>query len=90
MPPPERDDDRPPATRGYGQGYAYFGMALNFVVAMLLFGAAGWAVDDWLGTRPLIAIVGAFLGAFLGFMSIYQRVKRDTAKDGEGRRKGTP
>ena len=74
----------------YGQGYAYFGMALNFTVAILLFGALGWLIDGWLHTRPLIAIAGAFLGGFAGFMSIYYRVKKETAEDGERRRKGTP
>jgi positive regulator of sigma E activity len=56
----------------YGQGYAYFGMALNFTVAILLFGGLGWLVD--------LAIAGAFLGGFAGFMSIYYRVKKDTEK----------
>ena len=50
MPP----DDRPPDAQGYGQGYAYFGMALSFTVAILLFGGLGWVVDGWLHTRPLI------------------------------------
>jgi F0F1-type ATP synthase assembly protein I len=65
----------------YGQGYAYFGMALSFTAAILVFGALGWAVDGWLHTRPLFAIVGAFLGGFAGFMSIYFRVKRDTDRE---------
>jgi len=71
----------------YGQGYAYFGMALNFTVAILLFGGLGWLVDGWLHTRPLVAIAGAFLGGFAGFMSIYYRVKKDTADRG-GQRRG--
>ena len=75
-------------------GYEYFGMALSFALAILLFGAAGWVVDGWLHTRPLFAIAGAFLGGFAGFMSIYYRVKKDTAEGkktaegGGGRRKG--
>ena len=83
-------DDRPETTRGYGQGYAYFGMALNFTVAILLFGAVGWWIDGLVHTRPLLAIVGAFVGGFAGFMSIYYRVKRDMAAKGgpsDGRRK---
>jgi F0F1-type ATP synthase assembly protein I len=82
-----QDDPKSPE-RGYGQGYAYFGMALNFTVAILLFGAVGWLVDGWLHTRPLVAILGAFVGGFAGFMSIYYRVKKDTAEDAERRRKG--
>ncbi len=75
-----------PPQDDYGRGYAYFGMALNFTAAILLFGAAGWAVDGWLHTRPLFAVAGAFLGGFAGFMSIYYRVKRDTARKGGDKR----
>ena len=75
-----------PPSDGYGQGYAYFGMALSFAAAILVFGAAGWLVDGWLHTRPLLAIGGAFLGGFAGFMSIYYRVKSDTDGRGPGRR----
>jgi F0F1-type ATP synthase assembly protein I len=90
---PEQKNDR---SRGYGQGYEYFGVALNFTVAILLFGAAGWVLDGWIHTRPLFAIIGAFVGGFAGFMSIYYRVKKDTAANkaaaekggGEGRKRG--
>lgn len=84
---PEQKNDGP---GGYGQGYAYFGMALNFTIAILLFGAGGWFLDGWVHTPPLFTIIGAFVGGFAGFMSIYYRVKADTAakkaaaKDGEG------
>jgi F0F1-type ATP synthase assembly protein I len=63
---------------GYGPGYDYFAMALTFTVAILLFGAGGWYLDGKLHTRPLLAILGAFVGGFLGFMRIYYRVRRDT------------
>src|ERR1041385_5574023 len=87
MTPAQKDDG--PASRGYGQGYEYFAMALTFVVAILLFGAAGWFLDGLLHTRPLLAIVGAFVGGFAGFMRIYYRVKADTgAKGGERAAKG--
>ena len=69
-----------PEAKGYGQGY--FGMALNFTIAILLFGAGGWFLDRWVHTRPLFTIIGAFVGGFAGFMSIYYRVKKDI--DGKG------
>ena len=74
------DDDQTPESKGYGQGYEYFALALAFVAAILGFGALGWLVDGWLGTRPLCAIVGSFVGGFGGFMNIYYRVGKDTAK----------
>ena len=62
------------------------GAGFTFAFAILLFGAAGWVVDGWIGTRPLFAILAALLGGFAGFMSIYVRVMRDT----EARRRGPP
>jgi len=86
MTPAQKKDDFDPR-RSYGQGYEYFGMALSFAVAILLFGAAGWFVDGWVHTLPLFTIIGAFVGGFAGFMRIYYRVKSDTTgKGGEGRR----
>ena len=78
--------DAGPEARGYGQGYEYFGMALNFTIAILLFGAAGWFLDGWVHTRPLFTIIGAFAGGFAGFMSIYYKVTKDTAGNGGERR----
>ncbi len=78
--------DAGPEAKGYGQGYEYFGLALNFTIAILLFGAGGWFLDGWVHTQPLFTIVGAFVGGFAGFMSIYYRVKKDTeSKGGKGR-----
>ena len=74
------DDDQTPESRGYGQGSEYFALALAFVVAILGFGALGWLVDGWFGSRPLFAIIGAFVGGFGGFMNIYYRVVKDTAR----------
>jgi len=76
MTPAQKDEG--PAAQGYGQGYEYFGMALTFVIAILLFGAGGWFVDGWLNTKPLFTIIGALAGGFAGFMRIYYRVKADT------------
>jgi F0F1-type ATP synthase assembly protein I len=85
--PPAEQGRGDPAARSYGQGYAYFAMALAFAVAIVVFGAAGWALDGWLHTRPLLAVLGGLLGGFLGFLRIYYRVKADTeAAKGEGGR----
>jgi F0F1-type ATP synthase assembly protein I len=78
MTPAPKNED--PDAKGYSQGYEYFGMAFTFAIAIVLFGAAGWFVDGWVHTRPLLTIIGAFVGGFAGFMSIYYRVKRDTEK----------
>ena len=74
-------DERPPTARGFGEGYALVGAGFTFALAMLLFGAAGWAIDGWLHTRPLFAILGGLLGGFAAFMNIYARVTRDTERE---------
>jgi len=80
MTPAQKDKD--PEAKGYSQGYEYFGMALNFTIAILLFGAGGWFLDGWVHTRPLFTIIGAFAGGFAGFMSIWYRVKQEMGKKG--------
>jgi F0F1-type ATP synthase assembly protein I len=88
MPP----DQQQRAARSFGEGYAYVGAGFTFALAILLFGAGGWVLDGWVGTRPLFAVLGAFLGGFAGFMSIYNRVIRDTEarKREPGAAKGPP
>ncbi|MGH7538009.1 MAG: AtpZ/AtpI family protein [Gemmatimonadales bacterium] len=71
-------DDKNNPAKSFGQGYEYVAVGFTFAFAILLFGAVGWVVDGWLHTRPLVFLVGAFLGGFAGFMHIYYRVKRDT------------
>src|SRR5437899_10803154 len=78
MTPAQKKDDFDPG-RSYGQGYEYFGMALSFTIAILLFGAAGWGVDGWVHTRALFANIGAFGGGFAGVLGIYYRGKGETA-----------
>jgi len=81
-------DDKNRFGRSFGEGYSYVALGFSFAFAILLFGAAGWLVDGWLGTRPLFALVGAGIGGFAGFMNIYYRVQRDTGKrdTGSGKR----
>jgi F0F1-type ATP synthase assembly protein I len=83
------NDDRNRFARGMGEGYAYVGAAFAFALAILLFGAVGWLVDGWLHTRPVFAIMGALVGGFAGFMSIYYRVQRDIAEHKRDGGRGT-
>src|SRR2546429_9875246 len=80
------DDEPNRFGRSFGEGYSYVALGFAFAFAILAFGALGWLLDGWLGTRPLFALVGAGLGGFGGFMSIYYRVKKDTERRGGGGR----
>ena len=80
------DDEKNQFGRSFGEGYSYVALGFSFAFAILFFGALGWLVDGWLGTRPWFALVGAGIGGFAGFMSIYYRVQRDM--EGRGGRGG--
>ena len=65
-------------SRGGGAGT---GMGLGFRIAVeLVAGIAvgtliGYALDGWLGTRPLLMVVFFFLGAAAGVMNVYRAAK---------------
>src|SRR5207253_10894320 len=74
------DDEQNRFGRSLGEGYSYVALGFTFAVAILAFGALGWVVDGWLGTRPWFALVGAAIGGFGGVMTLYYRVQRDTKR----------
>src|SRR5256714_5639652 len=82
------DDERNRFGRSFGEGYSYVALGFSFAFAILAFGALGWVVDGWLGTRPLFALVGAGVGGFGGVMGIYYRGQNDTPEKGGGRGAG--
>src|SRR5438034_894309 len=53
------DDEQNRFGRSFGEGYSYVALGFTFAVAILGFGALGWVVDGWLGTRLGFAVVGA-------------------------------
>src|SRR5256885_12815029 len=60
------DDEQNRFGRSLGEGYSYVALGFTFAVAILAFGALGWVVDGWLGTRPWFALVGAAIGGVGG------------------------
>src|SRR2546421_12854181 len=63
------DDEQNRFGRSLGEGYSYVALGFTFAVAILAFGALGWVVDGWLGTRPWFALVGAAIGGFGGVLA---------------------
>src|SRR5205809_7252394 len=74
------DDEQNRFGRSLGEGYSYVALGFTFAVAILAFGALGWVVDGWLGTRPWFALVGAAIGGFGGFLTLYHRVPPRTKR----------
>lgn len=53
--------------------------AFELVATPALFGLLGWAIDGWLGTRPLVAVLSAtFVAAYCIWKVVYvYRVRTD-------------
>lgn len=82
MSPPADDDDRSDdflesharQTRAdedlRRQSHRMAGVGFEFVAAILLLGAAGWALDWWLGSSPWGLILGLVLGFAVGLWQL--------------------
>ena len=60
--------------------YSHLGLTLALLVLAGFFG--GYWLDGKIGTRPLLAILGAFLGATAGFINLV-RVLNQLQKEDE-------
>ena len=69
MTPPQKD-----------QGADYFGLSVNFAVAILFFGALGWFIDSRVHTMPLFMLVGTLAGGVLGFLNVYWKIRKEERK----------
>jgi ATP synthase protein I len=49
-------------------------VGLAFVFAVLIGAAAGYVLDDWLGTKPWFFLGGFFLGLVAGMMNVFRTV----------------
>lgn len=58
----------------------YMGVGLQFVVTLLLFLFAGQWLDEKLGTRPWLLMLGVFLGFVLSLYSIFQRLNAPASR----------
>ena len=64
----DQEPEAPSLAQASGQ---FLGYGLQWALATGLFLFLGWFADGWLGTKPLLTIVGAFIGASAGFYSLY-------------------
>ncbi len=67
---------RPPS-KGADEGWAVFGSLLS---GLVLFGAIGWLLDQWWGTR-VMAPIGAVIGMALGIYAVVMRHAQRVADD---------
>jgi F0F1-type ATP synthase assembly protein I len=71
----------------------FLGLGLTFAMAVAFFFYVGWQVDRRVGSTPVFAVLGAFVGAAGGFYYIVRHVsqasvpgeKPDEPGDGDSR-----
>src|SRR5947207_2155042 len=63
--------DRAAMQQGLGVGLR---IGIELVVAIAVAAALGWAIDQWLGTRPWGMIVLFFLGVAAGMLNVYRAI----------------
>lgn len=51
-------------------------IGLTLVIATVIGLAAGYYLDQWLGTAPWLTLIGLVLGIAAGFVNLFRSVKR--------------
>ena len=46
-----------------------------FATCLLLGALGGWALDRWVGSKPLFILLGIVLGTVIGFYGMYRMLK---------------
>lgn len=55
-------------------------LGLTWALSTALFLYLGSLVDGWLGTKPVLTLVGAFVGASAGFYYLYSQLMAENRK----------
>jgi len=82
------EPDNSPVGRGFGAGYAIVGAGFQLAFAILFFLGAGYLADRWLGTRPVLTLLGVAVGLGAGFYAFFVRVLAEEHRGGAGMRRG--
>jgi F0F1-type ATP synthase assembly protein I len=53
----------------------YLNLAYVLIASILMVGALGWFGDRYFQTKPVLTILGIFLGLGIGFYSIFKSLK---------------
>ncbi len=72
----ELPPEHAPRRAASAQSALAFGLriGLELVVAVVVSVGIGWAIDDWLGTKPAAMVVMFFLGVAAGMWNVYRAV----------------
>jgi F0F1-type ATP synthase assembly protein I len=73
-----------------GTTWRYDVFGYTFAGTILLFAGLGYLLDRWLGTRPLLVIIGTLTGAALAFAWVYTKVRQDEQASRDRRHEHDP
>jgi F0F1-type ATP synthase assembly protein I len=72
----QNPDELNEAVNTYRKAAPYINAIYAFIGAVILFGGAGWWLDQKLHSTPLCILVGLFLGLGVGFYSLIKAVQK--------------
>jgi F0F1-type ATP synthase assembly protein I len=70
------------------EAYGLATLGFTFGAAVVVFTGIGWLLDRWLRTIPVFTVVSALVGAVLGFLNVYFRIRRATEIDLARKKRG--
>ena len=76
---------KPGSGKAIGEGYKLLGVGLQFAGGIILFMAGGFGLDRWLGTAPVLTLVGTLAGTVLSFFNLYAKLAILNQKERERR-----
>lgn len=66
------------AWKGMGEAWSYLS---TIVSGVAVWGAVGYGLDRWLGTRPVLFVIGVLIGNFAGIYLVYIRAFPSSAEN---------
>ena len=63
----------------------YGSLGIEMAAAVLIGTFMGYWIDKWLGTQPLILIIGFIFGAAAGFRNLFRFIAREDHDKGKGK-----
>jgi F0F1-type ATP synthase assembly protein I len=78
-------EPKKPAEPGPRDAWRYESLGYTFAFSIVFFAGAGYLLDRWLSTAPLLTIAGTLVGAGLAIAWVYARVRQDEQARRAGR-----
>jgi F0F1-type ATP synthase assembly protein I len=67
-------EPKKPPGQALGDGVRYQSLGYTFAFSVILWAGLGWLLDRWLGSRPVLTVIGTLVGAGLAFVWVYLKV----------------